>query len=193
MQDMTIGAPAWASSLSLRRSRGAQALERRELLGAPSAGQPDDDGGGDNELGDTLGIALGSLRRCWGRRLVSRLIRFGYTEAMQLYFHCHPVCGAIRVGNGRGARVEGSLGVLQSTPLLPNVSDTLYGTLPDEGVLSIPVWGCRGVAISSRPTSFAHAVSLIGGIGYTTELEWFRKAQRVTNIVARGQVSRSDR
>ena len=34
-------------------------MEQIELLGAPFAGQPDDDGDGDNELGDTLGHSSG--------------------------------------------------------------------------------------------------------------------------------------
>ena len=162
---MTIGAPAWASSSSLRRSRGAQALERIELLGAPFAGQPDDDGDGDNELGDTLGHSSGQPASLLGSaaRVPVNLVWKQRGHAVVLSMSS---CGAIRAGNGGGARVEGSLSVLQSTPLLPNVSDTLFDTLLDEGVSIIPVWGCRGDAISSRPTSFAHAVSLIGGIGY---------------------------
>ena len=130
-------------------------MERIELLGAPFAGQPDDDGDGDNELGDTLGHSSGQPASLLGSaaRVPVNLVWKQRGHAVVLSMSS---CGAIRAGNGGGARVKCSQGVLQSTPLLPNVSGTLYGTLPDDSVLNFPVWVCRGDAISSRPTCFAH-------------------------------------
>ena len=101
---MTIGAPAWASSSSLRRSRGAQALERIELLGAPFAGQPDDDGDGDNELGDTLGHSSGQPASLLGSaaRVPVDLVWIQRGHAVVLSMSS---CGAIRAGNGGGTDI----------------------------------------------------------------------------------------
>ena len=166
---MTIGAPAWASSSSLRRSRGAQALERIELLGAPFAGQPDDDGDGDNELGDTLGHSSGQPASLLGSaaRVPVNLVWKQRGHAVVLSMSS---CGAIRAGNGGGARVKCSQGVLQSTPLLPNVSGTLYGTLPDDSVL-ISRFGSAEAMQShpARPALLMLSASLVA-LGMATTL-----------------------
>ena len=54
-KDVVIGAPAVASALATKKSRGAQVLERSALLGAIFYSALDDAGEKGDELGDTLG------------------------------------------------------------------------------------------------------------------------------------------
>ena len=54
-KDVVIGAPAVASALATKKSRGAQVLERSALLGAIFFSAEDDAGEKGDELGDTLG------------------------------------------------------------------------------------------------------------------------------------------
>ena len=54
-KDVVIGAPAVASALATKKSRGAQVLERSALLGAIFFSAQDDAGEKGVELGDTLG------------------------------------------------------------------------------------------------------------------------------------------
>ena len=70
-KDIAIGAPAVASALASKKSRGAQSLERSALLGEIFLSAEDDAGGREADLGDTLGATPSAGARAAAARGVA--------------------------------------------------------------------------------------------------------------------------
>ena len=67
-KDVVIGAPAVASALATKKSRGAQVLERSALLGSIFISNEDDAGEIGDELGDTHGVTTPAIARAAAAR-----------------------------------------------------------------------------------------------------------------------------